>query len=508
MPNSLPLAVAPSVVTPGLYLTINLVAGAAAPSTGTLRALLIAPKSSTGTLTVDTEFRRGAGADSASTAFGPGTPGHLAAIQLYAKCPTAIVDFVAPTAGAGTATLALTASGVPNANNSVHFDIKGVEFDVAWNASETADTFKTRAIAEIVSRTNLLPCTAVTGGVGVITINGKVPGKISNDIVVQATLNSTATGTEAIAGALVGTNLAGGTTDPDYTTVLGNATGTEYAFYAPCLSNADAELTTTGNVSRMLAQIGTLNTGLNASLQQLIVASVKTQAAAKAAVVVRNSQVMEQVHITNARSLPGEIMGREVGARMQSDSIDPSANRIGEYLDGLYGSKNPTVDKPSAPIAEDSLTNGLSIVGYNASQQLIILRPITTYSLDANGAADRRLLDVQNVSGTYAVARDMRSALPAEFTGAKIQPDSLPGTDPPPRGVIEERDIKGFVISRLRTWQRLGVIQKASLDACIADGSLIVQVDPSDPTQVNIVLPIKIVQPLAKLGVVVQRRVG
>ena len=468
----------------------------------------MAPKSAAGNLTPDTEFRRGAGADSAATAFGPGTLGHLAAIQLYAKCPTAIVDFAAPTVGAGTATLALTASGVPTGNNSVHFDIKGVEFDVAWNASETADTFKTRAIAAILALTNSLPCTAVTGGVGIITINGKVSGKISNDIVVQATLNSTATGTEAIAGALVGTNLAGGSTDADFTTLLGNATGTEYAFYAPCLSNADTELTTTNNVSRMILQIGQLNTGLNASLQQLIVATVKTQAGAKAAAVVRNSQVMEQIHCTNARSLPCEFVGREVGARLQSDSIDPSANRIGEYLDGLFGSKNPTTDKPSAATAEDSLTNGLSIVGYNASQQPILLRPITTYSLDPNGAADRRLLDVQNVSGTYAVARDMRSALPAEFTGAKIQPDSLPGTDPPPRGVIEERDIKGFVISRLRIWQRLGVVQKAPLDAVIADGSLIVQVDVSDPTQVNIVLPIRIVQPLAKMGVVVQRRVG
>ncbi len=508
MPNSLPLAVSPSVVTPGLYLVVNLVAGAAAPSNGTLRALLIAPKSSAGNLTVDTEVRAGGGPDSAATAFGPGTIGHLAAIQMYAKCPTGQIYFAAPTAGAGTATLSLTATGTPISNNSVHFDIKGVEFDVAWNASESADTFKTRAIAAIIALGNSLPVTAATGGTGVIVINGKVPGKISNDIVVQATLNATATGTEAVSGAATGTNLSGGTTDADVTTLLGNATGTEFAFYAPCLSNAETELTTTNNVSRILQQIGTLNTGLNASLQQMVVATVKTQANAKAAAVIRNSQVMEHVHITNARSLPGEIMGREVGARMQSDSIDPSANRIGEYLDGLYGSKNPTLDKPSAAVAEDSLTNGLSIVGYNASQQLVILRPITTYSLDPNGNADRRLLDVQNVSGTYAVARDMRSALPAEFTGAKIQPDSLPGADPPARGVIEERDIKGFVVSRLRFWQRVGVVQKAALDQVIADGSLIVQVDPSDPTQVDIVLPIKIVQPLAKMSVVVQRRVG
>jgi len=503
---ALPIAVAPSIVTPGFWLQVNLLAGASAPSTGTLKCLLICPKSSAGNLTVDTEIRAGGGPDSAGVAFGIGTPGHLAAIQIYTQYPQAQVYFAAPTAGATAATLNVTAAGSPSANTSVHFDIKGVEFDVAWNASESADTFKTRAIAAINALSNYLPVVASSGGTGIITLTGKVTGKISNDILVQAVLNVAQTGTEAITGAATLTNLSGGSTDPDFTTVLSNAQGTEFAFFAPCLSNAEAELTSSNNVSKLLTHIGTFNTGLNASLQQAVVATVKTQANAKAAAVIRNSQVLEHVHITNARSLPCEIVGYEVGARLEADSIDPAANRIGEYMVGLIGSKNPTADKPSAAVAEDSLTNGLSIVGYNASSQLVILRPITTYSVDATGSPDRRLLDVQNVSGTYAVARDLRSALPAEFANAKIQKDSLPGDDPPARGVTEERDIKGFTISRLRFWQRQGVVQKASLDAVIADGSLIVQVDPSDATQVDLVLPLKIVQPLAKMSTVVQRR--
>jgi phage tail sheath gpL-like len=502
----IPLAVAPSIITPGFYLQVNLLAGASAPSTGTLKCLLICPKASTGNLTVDTEIRPGAGPDSAATAYGSGTPGHLAAIQIYTQFPAAQVYFAAPTAGATAATLNITATGVPTSNTSVHFDVCGREFDVAWNSGETADTFKVRAIASINAMSGLLPATASSGGTGVITLTSKVTGKIGNDILVQVTLNLTQTGTEVLAGALVGTNLAGGTTDPDITTLLGNAAGTEYAFFAPCFSNAETELTTTNNVSRLLVHIGTYNSGLNASLQQAIVATVKTQANAKAAAIIRNSQVLEHVHITNARSLPCEIVGYEVGARLEADSLDPAANRIGEYMVGLYGSKTPTADKPTATVTEDSLTNGLSIVGYNSQLQLIILRPITTYSVDTNGNPDRRLLDVQNVSGTYAVARDMRSALPTEFANAKIQKDSLPGEDPPARGVIEERDIKGFVISRLRFWQRAGVVQKAALDSVIADGSLVVQVNASDATQVDITLPLKIVQPLAKMGVVVQRR--
>lgn len=503
----IPTAVAPAIVTPGLYISVNLLSGAATPGSGLLKILLMCPKGS-GDLTANSEIRAGAGPDSAATAYGSGTPGHLMAKQIYAKYPAAQVYFCAPTAGATASTLNVTASGVPTSNTSVHFDAMGREFDVAWNASETADTFKARAIIEINSRGSDLAVTASSGGVGIITFTGKVTGNISKDILVKATLNLAQTGTEVMAGALTATPLSGGTTDADFTTMLAAAAGTEWAYIAIGTSNTDAELVGAGNVSRVLTHIGTYNTGLNALLQQAVVASTKTQANAKAASVAKNSPVLQFVYGLNVRSLPCELVGREIGGRVAMESIDPAVNRIGEYYDNIYASANPTADKPTAAISEDSIGNGLSLIGYNAVNQPVMMRPVTTYCLDSAGAADRRLLDVQNVSATYAVVRDLRSALPIQFANAKIQRDSLPSEDPPPAGVTEERDIKAFVIGRLRFWQREGVIQKATLDAVIADGSLIVQVNATDSTQVDIVVPMRIVQPLAKIGVVAQRRPG
>ncbi len=261
-------------------------------------------------------------------------------------------------------------------------------------------------------------------------------------------------------------------------------------------------------MAKVVTHINNLNTGLNASLQQAVTATTKTQANAKAAAIGRNSGILQHVHCLNGRSLPCEFVGREIGGRIALESVDPAVNRIGELYDGIYVSANPTADKPTPAISEDALGNGLSLVGYNAVGQPIILRPITTYSVDTGGAADRRLLDVQNVSATYAVVRDLRSALPQEFANAKIQRDSLPGEDPPAAGVTEERDIKAFVIGRLRFWQRQGVIQKATLDSVIASGELIVQVNATDSTQVDILIPLRVVQPLAKIGVVAQRRSG
>jgi phage tail sheath gpL-like len=504
----MPTAVAPSVLTPGIYILVSLLSGSPAPGTGLLRVLLASPRSSSGDLTVDTEVRTGGGPDSAGTAFGPGTPGHLAAKQIYAKYPAAVIDFIAPTAGAGSAVLSVTASGSPAANTAVNFDVMGRQFQVAWNALETADTFKTRAITEINSRASDFNCTAASGGTGVITFTGRVLGRISNDVLVKVTLANAQNGTEALAGASTYTNLAGGTTDADFTTALASAKGTEYAYIAVCTSNVDAELTSGGNASRVKTHISTYNTGKDASLQQAVIASTRTQAAAKAAAVALNTGVFEYVQCVNGRSLPAEFVGREIGGRLVAESVDPAANRIGEEFDGVYASANPVTDRLTQPQSEDAIGNGLSPISYTSNGTAVLLRPITTYSVDASGAADRRLLDVQNVSATYAVVRDMRQALPAEFPGAKIMKDALPTEEPPPKGVTEERDIKAFVIGRLRFWQRTGVIQKATLDQVIADGTLSVTVNPTDSTQVDINMPMRIIQPLAKFGVTAQRLAG
>jgi phage tail sheath gpL-like len=504
---SIPVVVSPAKVTPGLYISVNLLAGAAAPGTGILRVLLIAPKAASGTLTVDTEIRAGGGPESAGVAWGVGTPGHLAAKQIYLKAPDAQIDFAAPTAGATAATLNITASNVPTGNTAVHFDIAGREFDVEWNSGESTDTFKTRAINAINAKTQDLPVTASSGGVGIITITGKVLGRISNDIRVKVTL-ITQTGTETVTGAVVYTNLSGGTTDADITTVLANASGREYAYILPCLSNTDAETTGSGsNVARVLTHVGNYNTGLNAKLQQVVIATTSaTMTNTKTAAVSRNSQVLEWVYAFAARSLPCELAARELGGRLAMVVLDPAGNRIGELYDNVYGSADTIADNPTAAELEDALTNGITILAFNASSQLYLVRPITNYSIDSAGGADRRLLDVQNVDATYVIARDLRSALPQAFPNAKIAKDSLPGAEPPPRGVVEERDIKEFVISRVASWCRQGVALRSALDTAVANGELIVQVNPSDATQVDIVVPVTIIAPLAKIGVLVQRR--
>jgi len=218
-----------------------------------------------------------------------------------------------------------------------------------------------------------------------------------------------------------------------------------------------------------------------------------------------NAEFFESLECLNGLSLPGEFAGRECGGRMAAIVLDPAANRIGEYLDGLYGANDKIGDKPTAAESEACLGDGLSLVSYDAQDREVLVRPITTHSKDSAGGADRRLLDVQNVDAAYIIARDLRTNLPIEFANAKIQEDSEATDDPPPAGVTEERDIKAYIIARLRFWQDEGVVNRAALDEAIENGTIIVQVNSTDPTQVDMVVPFEIIQPLAKMGLVAQR---
>lgn len=504
---SIPLAVSPSVLTPGVYLTVNLLAGASAAGIGDLKTLLLAPKSSAGTLTANTEIRAGGGEDSAATAFGPGTPGHLAAKLIYQEDGAATVHFGAPTAGSGSATKNITASGTPTGNTAIDLTIGDLFIEVAWLASETADNWKTRAIDAVNAKTQECPVTASSGGTGVLTLTSKVPGNIGEDTFVRAVLAAAQTGSEAVdTGTL--TALSGGSTDPDFTNILAAAAAEEYHFIVGCLSNADAEATSTSNAAKIKTHIATYNSGLDAKLQQGIYASTGSLANAKTGVANRNIGYMQHCLCVNGLGLPSQLAGRECGGRLAAIKLDPAANRIGEILDGYVGADDKIADKPTAAESEDAIGSGLSIVTYNSSGDSVDLRPVTTYSKDGSGGADRRLLDTQNVDAAYIVARDIRSFLPQEFPQAKITKDTVPGEEPPPAGVLEERDVRSAVIRRLRVWASLGVVQRAELEAAIEDGSLIVQVNPSDATQVDLVLPFKIVQPVAKWGVVAQRRPG
>lgn len=499
---TVPLAVAPAVKTPGLYLVVDLLGDPANPGSAANRALIMAPKGSAGTLVNNTEVRQIFGPDDAATAFGAGTPGHLAAKRLFAQHGLASVDAISPTPSAGVAaTGTQTFTGPATANSAIRFRHHGRITDVPWNNGESAATFVTRAVAAINAKGNDLALTAAAN-TGSIDYTAKLAGVWGNDIQLNASI---LTGGGGIAITANPATLTGGTLEPDFTTALSTVSTREYRRIVGVLSNADATLnTSSSNAARIAAHIDALETGNQALLQVGLVGHTGTIANVQAGAIGRNNEAFEYVFGQNFEDLPGELAGAEAGDALKWIEIRANYNRIGNKL-ALLGPRDIVADKLTPPETESLLSNGVTPLDVEQrTAELFLVRPITTHSL--NGAApDYRAFDLSDTDGMYTVAADLRTALPIEFANTSITPDLPAGENRLPAGVTERKDVQAFVESRLGIWVNLGVVQGDKLDASITAGELVVEINTTDPSQVDIFIPLAIVKPLAKLGVVAQK---
>lgn len=492
-------AVASSVKTPGFYLVVNLLGSPAAPGTAPLRALLMAPKSTAGNITANTEVRQCFGAADVSLALGPGTPGHLAAKKLFQRFGAASVDVVAPTASAGVAaTGSQTFTGPPTENTVIRFRVCGRIIDVSWLSGESVAVFQARAVAAINARGDDLPVVAAGASPSVL-YTAKLAGLWGNDVRISAVIFSGGAGT---AITLNPATLTGGTLEPSFAVALSQVVTREYRRIVACLSNADAtDATVASNGELVQLHLDTYEVGLGALLQVAVVGHTGTIANVKAGAIDRNNEAMQYAYGQNWNDLPCEIAAAEAGDALKFVSLRPNFNRIGN-VHNLYGPTDVVADKLTAAETEDLLNNGVSPLDIDQSTGVTYLvRPVTTHSLAA-GSPDFRCLDLSDTDGMYSVFQDLRTALPQQFPNCSISPDLPAGADSLPAGVVELKDVKHFVISRLRFWTRAGVVNRAALNLALANNELIFEIDATDGTQVNIFLPLAILKPLAKFGVV------
>lgn len=499
-----PKAMSSSVKTPGFYLRVNLLAAAANVGGSPVRALLIAHKLTTGNMTPDTEVRTVYGPDDVATALGTGAPGHLAAIVAFRRYGLLQLDLLAPTAPTGVAaTLTVTIASTPTTGTqSFDIDIAGRIVNADWFVGEALAVFRARVIAAINSVNPRAWIAAVGGGAGDVTVTALGPGTWGNDIKVRILR------TQGVDVTFTGSgNLATGTGEMNITTALGSVNATEYFGIGLITSNADYAVTTaSSNCARLVAHIVTYNNGLDALLQFAFAAYTGTIATAKSGAVARNSEWAAHAYLQNARSLPAELVGSELGDAINWYNVRPNYNRINNQHPDLIGSFDRTGDKLTPPEREDLLNNGVSPLDFVAKGSTIYLvDPITTYCVDTGGNPDFRCFYQSDAFGVMAIAADLRTALPQQYANASISPDLPDGANSLPDGVTEIRDVKSTVLTRLRAWVPKGVANGVHLEQMISNGSVIVEIDATDESQVNIFYPAKIVKPLAKFSGVVNK---
>lgn len=497
--SSIPLAVQPSVKSPGVYLTVNLLAAVAGAGLDQKRALILAPKSSAGNITPNTEVRQVFGADDVALSHGPGSLGHLCAKGFFRQYPNGSLDVVAPTESAGAAAAATqTFTGTATVNSNVNVKIHGRSIDTPWNAGETAATFITRYVATVNAQGADLMVVLADATGGDVSVTSKIKGPCGNDIKLKLTITA---GGGGITLAANPTALTGGTTEPDFTTALSSVVTRSYRRIIPCVSNADAiSASGTSNPGRVQTHVDTHQSGANAKLQVFTVGCTDSIANVKAGAVAKNDPAGEYVYGQNYRDLPCELAGAEAGDALRFIGIRANYNRISNAL-GLYGPEDLVADKLTDNELEDLLNHGVTALDVqNVTNQIILTRPITTHSLSGS-AADYRALDLPDTDAIYTVAEDLRDVLPVEFKNCSVVENLPPGVNRIPEGVVEIKDIKGFISSRLGLWADKGVLDGAKLATAIESGQLLVDINDDDETQVDIFLPLGVVKILAKFGV-------
>jgi phage tail sheath gpL-like len=506
----LQLAIDPTTRRPGVGVLINLRTGPSSAAGGEIRYLLLGQKRTTGgTATVETLYEDMADADAVGTLAGVGSQAHLAAQRLFEEHPTASVDLVVLTESGGNAaagTVTLDDATAVSVDQTLVVTICGREVEIVWAAGETDIVAATRLVAKIGAMTKELPVTAANGGgtLAVVTLTAKSKGPWGNDVKISYTLTGGTGGAVTLSGAA----LSGGTTEPSVATALGLVAQREYRLIVPCLSNADlANASTTSNMGRIKTHITGKNTGIGALLQTAHSACTDSTTNAKAMSNQHDTEYFSHHLVRGALSLPCEwgaaiagIYGREIGS-------DPNHNFIGvEFKAELYGS--PTIDSDALTAAEieDLLTSGVSYVGYTlgGGRTPRLERPITTYFEDSDGNPDDRILDVGKVFGAIAVGSDLRVFAQRTFAGKKLLPSLPSGNTPIPPNIVEEKDAQGLIVGRIRSqWVASGVVNGTRLDEVLADGSLIVRVNPIDETQLDVFLPLRIVPPLVKTSITI-----
>lgn len=506
---TVPLVIATSNPSPGLALRVNLLYGSSSPGAAGLRALILSPQAtSAGDLGADTEIRTVYSADDVYTAQGRSL-GWLAYKALVSADPEALVDIAGPADPTGAAaTQTLTFTGAPSANETYKVKISGIVIETTWLVGETIQEAATKLAAAINRYADSVWVSAAVGaGPGyAVTCTARGKGTAGNDITLTARKTAGTGGTLTLGGS----KFTSGSGDPDYTVALALCAGREYDHILICCSNTDANSGSTNNVSRLGTHIDTYKTGFNARLQYGHVGATGTIAQAKTCTSARNDEDVQFICDVNGQELPCELAAQEMGDIMRRRRLESNANRVLQPCTSIVrGSNDIVADQPTEPERIDAINNGVSLIAYDASGAPIMLRPISTRHKDGSGNPDYRARDLNEIYALYDYAKWVRTAIPQEFQtpGAqvKVAKDREEGDDPLPEGVVEERDIRAFIVAGSQYWIRKGVIDGTHFQSIVDSGELRVEVNESDATQVDIFIPARAFKILAKIGVYIAK---
>ena len=447
---------------PGSYNEIdNSLAGA---STGLKNVLLLGYKSTSGATAPSDSVSAISSANQAKALFGEGSMLYHMAKAFMEQNPFTNL-FALPVAepSSGTAaSLTLTVTGTATSAGELTFQLNGKTITASVADTDTADKVGKSVEAAINSKVSLgLEATSTAGAV---KLNYLHKGELGVPIIITH-IQSTATGITASAG-----SLTDGTGTPDLSASLAHLDVPHYHYFINPFDDTTNMKTLSDELERRYSAMVQLGA-------RAFMAKSGTVGELKAWSGAQNSPHISALGIdipTQASFCVASVYAAHTISQLSNDPSQP-----------LNGLKLTGLDTPSTSFAFESrnslLFKGISTFTTAVDGSVYLERPITLYTLDADGNADSSYLDIQ-VPETLDAMRGERNALiQKRFKGYKLSKDGA--TFAPGTKVMTPIAFKAFLLD---LYKRVFMEERAFVeDYDHYKESLIVEVGASDKSRLD-----------------------
>ncbi len=445
---------------PGAYFEFNTTLAVNSLPANVQPALIIAQRLTAGTVAALLPTRVYSSND-AATYFGRGSLAHRmvkAALKAnqYLDLTVCALDDGAGAAATGTITIATTATGSGVLSLYIGNDL----IQIAVASGDAVAAIAT-ALAAAVNNLPDLPVTA-TANLGVVTLTARNKGLVANQIDLEASITANIGSTVTVAA------MTGGTIDPNIQTALDKVYASQYSLIVTPYNDATSLATLRDHLDSVSGPIEQ-RSGVGYYAVDTSLASAITLATG-----INGGRIVGAL-LRGTRS-PGFELAAAYAAVRASES-DPA--RPLNYL-ALTGIAAPLeAQRLIRQEQESALANGVAPLQVNSSQQVQIVRAITTYVKNIAGVPDISLLDVTTIDTLDYTRRSVRERLLLRFPRAKLSTKT-------PRRVRTE------VLDVLRKLERLEILENVEANK----SGVIVERDEQDPNRLNIRIPADVVNGL------------
>lgn len=474
---------------PGIFPEVRFAQGQSSGDFSAKKVLFIGPKTSDGSITVDTQVVGPLNDEAdAATYCGARSVVRGAIGRFMAINKSAQVYVICPTAATGTAAVEIvTFTTTATANGTARLILAGRTIESAIVSGDTVTTIAAAMVVAINNQTDL-PFSA-TSSSGVVTITASVAGSEFLSARIRAQVVGTGVGTTVSPTADIQFGSSGvgaaalGAGTISYTSALATIAGTDFDYIVPCVQ-LDAPL------DALMTQVNTLAEPSTGFRQKVVVGTCLTPSNATTLAATQN---MARERIVNSEENPEPcwMVGATAAAVFSKhETSDPAYNfdGYGSKAGNVFPLQRPYNDSaiPTTTELKSMLNNGVTPVAVGQTGQPYIVRAVTSYHKNGSNF-DYRARDSQVVTVADAFTDAVVASLAASpWTHITTDPAN-PSKQPPAKYATPKR-VKSLLEQRVEDAIDAGWLDPGKRDDML-DG-LAVGADPVVTSRMNISTPV------------------